>query len=235
MLLELEQENLIIMGEVLIRRKYPSIIEFASQIQDDRVKDCIFKKLAGKTLDEIGKIYNLTRERTRQIIVHALRTRPRLYEDKYLSIFEKYCIFADDFVLAFEESETTYNYLELVGQTKVQQKLPLKDLLEDDTISLEVKRRVEKAIYKNYIVINGVRLKVDRSELTQYYIKNKCKLPTKIDDVVEQYHMFLRSLNLQDEGLFWSDNRSFENKMNRSDYILWSRGKCIRYYRIKTI
>lgn len=95
-LLELEFDDQISCGEALIVRVYPSVMEYVSGIEDDRAKEFLLGRLEGKTLEEIGEKYGITRERVRQIIskhqrrIHELGLRFR--EDKYADIFGRYLI-----------------------------------------------------------------------------------------------------------------------------------------------
>ena len=56
--LELEADSMIEMGEVMIHRLYPSVIQYAAGLQNDRERQVLQARLNGKTLQEIGEQYN---------------------------------------------------------------------------------------------------------------------------------------------------------------------------------
>ena len=83
LLLELEREGGVSMGEVMVQRQYPSIQDFLRELPEGRNTDVLKARFTGRTLEEVGSEYDLTRERVRQITEKLLRKRPRLREDRY--------------------------------------------------------------------------------------------------------------------------------------------------------
>lgn len=118
-LIELESVSAIEIGEVMIYYQYPSIVQYVVQLSDDdRAKQVLQARLDGKTLQEIGDQYGITRERVRQIAKKGLKKKPYLREDKYIYIYDHYNFTLEDFSLAFDEPTETYYYLEMICQTK---------------------------------------------------------------------------------------------------------------------
>ena len=116
-LLELEAVSAITIGDVLIHRQYPSVTEFAAQLKSEREREVIMGRLEGKTLNELGLHYGVSREQIRQNMQRGLRNRPRLREDQYRYIYEHYDFSLDDFMLSFDEPKSTYYYLEIISRT----------------------------------------------------------------------------------------------------------------------
>lgn len=85
LLIELETVSAIEMGEVMIKRQYSSIVDFIAHIENDRIREIIRGKIEGKTLQEIGEQYNVTRERARQLLQKGLRKKPCLREDIWIT------------------------------------------------------------------------------------------------------------------------------------------------------
>ena len=69
---------------------YPSFKNFIESLEETKIKKILQRKINGETLEKIGKDYGVTRERIRQLIAKALKNCPKVNEDKYLYLFEKY-------------------------------------------------------------------------------------------------------------------------------------------------
>ncbi len=97
---------------------HPSILEQLNEILTDKQYSIFKERLEGKTLEEIGKLHNVTRERIRQIeqkAISKIRLQNKIFKEDFLSeIFETYSFTKDEFLLAFGEVEITYNYLNLM-------------------------------------------------------------------------------------------------------------------------
>ncbi len=231
-LIELESVPAIEIGEVMIYYQYPSIVQYVTQLSDDdRAKQVLQDRLNGKTLQEIGDQYGITRERVRQIAKKGLKKKPYLREDKYIYIYDHYNFTLEDFSLAFDEPRETYYYLEMICQTKRSKKKPLEEILTDTAITPEYRKKAEKAIYKQYISTEGVHVKMDRPDLVKHYIKTNCKTLTKFDDFVLEYNLWLDTIGLGDNYSL-VEARTYENILNRSDYVLWNQWRSFRYFNI---
>ena len=232
LLLELESAMAIEVGEVMIRRQYPSIVQYVMQLKNEREREVLEGRLAGKTLQEIGDQYGITRERVRQLSQKGLKKKPYLREDKYAYIYNNYDFSEEDIFLAFDEPKETYNYLEMISTNSRNKRKPIEELLTDTAISPEMRRKAERAIYKKYITIDGVRVKKTRPDLVKHFVKTLCKSLTKYDDFFEMYHAQIDALGLADEPSLLIDSRTYENILQASDYVLWNHGRKFRYYNI---
>ena len=231
-LLELEAISAVEMGEVMIYRQYPSVVEFAVHIEDDRIREVIQGRIEGKTLQEIGEQYGVTRERVRQLMQKGLRKKPYLREDKYAYLYDHYDFSLEDFVLAYDEPHETYYYLEMISQITRAKRKPLEEILTDTAIAPELRKKAERAIYKQYVSTDGVRVKMTRPHLIKHYIKTNCKSLTKFDDFVSEYNLWLDSLGLGDDPSLMIEARTYENILNQCDYVLWNQWRSFRYYNI---
>lgn len=231
-LLELEAISAAEIGEVMIHRQYPSVVQFVMQLQNDREKEVLQARLAGKTLQEIGDRYGITRERVRQLSLKGLSKKPQLREDKYAYIYNNYDFSEEDLFLAFDEPQETYNYLEMIStQTRAKRK-SIEELLTDSSIPPELRRKAEKAIYKQYVTIDGVRVKKQRPDLVKHFVKVFCKSLTKYDDFVEMYNAQIDALGLSDDPSILLESRTYENILHACDYVLWNQWRSFRYYNI---
>lgn len=231
-LIELETVSAIEMGEVMIKRQYPSIVDFIAHIEDDRIREILQSRIEGKTLQEIGEQYNVTRERARQLMQKGLRKKPCLREDKYTYLYDHYDFSFEDFTLAYNEPSETYYYLEMVSQVNRAKRKPLEDLLTDTTITPELRKKAERAIYKQYISTDGTRVKISRSNLVKHYIKVNCKHLIRFEDFVSGYHSWLDSMGLGNNPSLLLEARTYQNILNQCDYVLWNQWSSFRYYNI---
>lgn len=245
-LIDLENEGKIISDDDILHYIYPSFFKsFSISVseKDQKAIEYLKMRLEGKTLAEIGEMKGMTRERIRQVTANYLK-KMQLYqengqlpsyfaEDRYRYIFEHYRITREEFLFAFDnESPMTYNYLTLVSETKAESKCDLYQALQDESISVEMRRLLERAVYKDYVYLDGVRIKKERALLVQHYIRNNCIEVTAFDDFVSEYHQWLERNELLDERIMINDGASFENRLQVSEYVLWNQGRKFRYYPI---
>ena len=237
MLLTMEQQNELYLNknDVYIRI-YPSIIDYIKTINDEKKRQILLGKFDGKTLQEIGDRYGITRERVRQICNKELRLIHKkgqfFREDKYRYFFSNYSISKDDFILAFNEPSSTYEYLKAITTENSFIK-PLEDVLEDENISTSMKKQLERVIYKDYITINGQRINNNRPSLVYYYVKTYCKKITKYEDFEQGYKNFLNNLGLLSYNLELHGH-TYENSLSDCMYVLWSQWRRFRYYDISS-
>ncbi len=233
LLLELEQEKNITIGEAMLQRQYPSFMEYIEKIEDKRLQKLLRERITGKTLNEVGSVLDgITRERVRQLEQNALRRKPITKEDKYIYLYDNYDFSFEDFSLAYREPPETYHYLEMRCKVKRCNRKPIEEILTDTNISPLLRKQAEHAVYKQYITLNGVRIKKTSADLSKYYIKTYCKELTKFDDFVEQYHQFIYSLDLDNPSELSIESRYYNNRLNSANYVLWSQWSSFRYYNI---
>ncbi len=229
-LIELESSRAVMVGETMICREYPSVVDYVAEIPKERTREIMTQLLQGRTMQEVGDRFGIERERVRQIKNKVLLNRPYLREDQYFELYDQYDFSLEDFKLAFEEPSETYCYLEMVSKTNRSKRKTLSELITDTSISPELRKRAERAIYKQYISIDGVRIKKSRPELVKYFVKTYCKNHTRFLDFKNQYHIWLDTLNITDCLNYRIESRAYENRLNQCNYVLWNQGRCFRYY-----
>lgn len=232
LLLELESVSAVDIGDDMIHRQHPSIIQFVRQIKDERTREVLQSRLEGQTLQEIGDRYGMTREGIRQIMKKGLRKKPYLREDKYTYIFDHYDFSVEDFVLAFNEPSECYYYLEIISNSARVKRKPIEQMLTDSLVSPELRKKAEKAIYRRYIATDGVHVKITRQTLVRHFVKTHCKVLMKYDDFVQQYNLWLDGLGLPDVSSLTIESRTYENILNQCNYVLWNQWRSFRYYNI---
>lgn len=244
-LVNLENEGKIISDEDILYCVYPSFGQILSTFDSEKDQKAVVymkMRLEGKTLAEIGDQFGMSRERIRQVTTKFMKRiqdcqqkgqLPCYFaEDRYRYVYEQYVIACDDFVIAFNELPTTYNYLTIIGENSNETKIPLSSALEDENISVEMRRQLEWIVYKDYVYIDGTRIKKDRQDLALHYIKTRCRDITTVDDFMNGYHEWLAQNNLTDEELIVIEG-TYINKVSQLDCVLWNQGKRFRYYQIQ--
>lgn len=82
---------------------------------DFKNKDYLILRLKGKTLQEIGDVFGVTRERVRQKLQKIARDIPRINEiERYREFFTNYRISKDLFINVFCSNEYVYELLSLL-------------------------------------------------------------------------------------------------------------------------
>ena len=240
-LCELENDQSISIIDDEIHRLYPSVIDCIDTLENEKGQAILLMRLEGKTLNEIGNTYDLSRERARQIIIaqlKAIKKKQRyralpshFVEDQYAYVFEEYNFSLDDFIKAFDEKPSTYHYLTLVGNKSQQEKKLLEQALSDENIPAALRKRIEPVAYEDYLLVDGTRIKKDRPILVQHYIKTHCRALTDYDAFVDDYGNWLAEVGLQDSN-YEIERRTYENRLQGADYVLWNHRRRFRYYPI---
>lgn len=228
----LSERGVLRFDDGVYKRFYPSVSDFVASVTDERARSFLEQRLAGKTLEEVGTANDMTRERVRQICNKALSMRPRLYEDKYRAIYEHYEWSREDFRLAFGEPDATFLYLQMAYRHGTS---PIAQVLTDEEIPAKLRRRAERAVYKNDVFIDGVRLHRDRQTLVRHAVRRYCTEQTRFETFLGQYQEMLDALELGDDPKLVISARTYENHFLNCDYALWVYPKTLRAYPIDEV
>lgn len=210
-------------------RKYPSVLEYAASFSKEQHREVLRERLAGKTLDEIGKRCGLTRERVRQIVAKYLRKAPKLSEDRYAAVYQKYDIGLQDFLLGFKASAITYNYLSSKYKRGDRH---ISELATDFEVPEEFRKAAERVIYRDYVVLNGERVLCHRSELSEYVLRTFGGDGVTFEEFAQLYQILLEDIDQQDNLKLTVMESGYANKLAASNHVLWKYGKKLRYYNI---
>lgn len=235
-LLSLENDDLVECSEVIIKRKYPSVLNCIETLFDEKRIAVLRGRFSGKTLDEVGQELSLTRERVRQLQNKCLaefnKKQLRFREDRYLSLYKEYDFSLDEFCITFDEAPSTYYYLDSVCNVPQAQKKTLQEFISNPAIPTHLRKQCERVLYRDYVMLNGVRVKRDRPSLCHYFVRSYCTEITEFDDFLIRYHEWLAELGLQDNSNLVIEAKTYENKLNGANYVLWNQWRRFRYYNI---
>lgn len=130
---KIDKENLGFDGTVLIERildgkickqrdnniylDKSNVVQYLQKHESDfepRKYESFVRRLNGESLQEIGDVFDLSRERVRQILVKMAKKMPRLYEDYYRFPYEYFKFSKGEFCNAFPECGAIgYEYLSI--------------------------------------------------------------------------------------------------------------------------
>lgn len=229
----MEQGKIICLEKGKICLYLPSFSEILDKIPKQRTKEIVRSRFSGKTLEDVAKEFDLTRERVRQIVSKVISGFPDVKENKYIYLYENYHINEDEFCEAFSEPVETYMYLKTICGVKNGDKKELdEEILFDENIPSQMKKMLEPVIYKDYVRIGATAIRKNRPELVKYVVKKYCKEQTRFDKFREIYMNFLKENGIDNETALWIEDRAYINQLSECNYVLWNQGKSFRYYDI---
>ena len=206
------------------------------------------------TLEEIGQELGLTRERIRQIEKRALKRFSKEFQKQFQKYYEvlsqqlqnkqTYLYLQETDKLIKYESlintiwdlyENITFYIDFSVGLIIKKGLSLEKILEDENLPADIKQKIEKFIYRSYVTIDNKRIKDNKVEILNYYLKVYCRKPKKFSDIQNLYMDMLIANGLQDRTDLLYDDSTLYNKLTHLNYILLSPGKVLRYYEPENI
>jgi hypothetical protein len=109
---------------------------------------------------------------------------------------------------------------------------PIEQFLEDENYPVDIRNIAERAVYKNFITINGTRVLKRRPDLANYVLHAHFQDEAKYDAFVETYNNTLRELGLATDSQFTLHDRSYQNRLADANNVLWKYPSRFRYYDI---
>lgn len=215
---------------------YLSCIEGSKSVLSEKEHIVLVQRIEGKTLEEIGCEFNVTRSRIQQIenkVILKMNNNNLIFqEDVFFDIFNQYQIFQDDFVLAFKD-EKIYNYLDIrYNKIKITDKKPLIEILNDEEIPEYFKKSLKKAIYKNYVKLGSRYILLNKSEIMKYVLQVYSDDIMTYDEFFQLYLIVIEDLGKSDDSKLNKLDRGIE-RLADSEIALKNFNKQFRYYNIE--
>ena len=225
-------------------RKYPSIagvIESTKKLSD-RDKDVISRRFNGETLDSIGRDYNTTRERVRQVEAKCRRTINMLMagsDSKVPYDEEYYRHFCETYDIPAEFWESYSGVPERVRQILLflykKGSAPLEEAISDPELDVPMKIRVSDYLNRNRIWLDGKMVDRNRRAVESFIIRTYCRESTSFDDFVEIYNNTLAANHVEFDPELYITEEVRQSRLNHiadTRFCLWKQGKTLRYYDI---
>lgn len=233
-LVQLTEQGELCMVPQGYRKRHTNVLEYIKNTSniDDRSKDVVLRRAAGETLEQIGMTYGMTRERARQleqkVFLNLSRKKILFEEDRYQYLFSTYEIEKESLE---ELTDITWYYL---NARYAPGKLPAEKALEDQSLSVALRRSLDQWIHRNTILVNGTYIPKQRSDIEDHILENYCKDEVHVDDFFSLYEEFLQQYTLTDEALQLNESikRTRANRLSEAQNVLWKPYQRLRWYDI---
>ncbi|MGF2097738.1 DNA-directed RNA polymerase subunit alpha C-terminal domain-containing protein [Mammaliicoccus lentus] len=223
---ELIEMDLIALNEFdKVFAKKSSILSHIEENYKDNTYKMFKLRLQGKTLEEIGNIAGVTRERVRQVVKKVIdNTNKTFKEDENAYWFNTYDLDNKRYKMLFNDD--LYNYL---SSRYKKGDRHWTEIIYDDKATLQLKKLIRNEQLKGKIEIDGEIISKTKASIIDYVIKEFGKSPMHLDDLFELVAIFLEEQGLDKNG-FKIEYRYLENTLADTSNAV-SRGKKIyRYY-----
>ena len=225
-------------------RVYPHIMEYVETagILKDREKEIFKLRAEGKTLEETGAQFGITRERVRQLAGKATKkirnsvratAKAAVFDEDYYEYFYATYEVPEEFWADYSGiSKETKGYLSAVYKAG---KKDIAEAIEDDGLSVGLRLRIQEYLDRDCIVLDGVKIPGKRKDIQDYIVSVYCRDDTEYEEFVKLYNKILEDNNIPfDEKLYISDSakRSRMARVEESRICLWKYGGRFRYYDI---
>lgn len=230
---DLIHDNRVVIVEGLYKIYRKPFQKYVEEIKNERARGIVQERAKGKTLEEVGQLYGITRERVRQIEAKALKKARDLAEDRYHYLYTAYNLSKKDFVSVAKLTEEAYYYL---SQKYERGNAKFAGVVEDPNIPLEIKRHVEKSLKINLVNLGGEYVKCTRESVIAYIIKTYFHETGTMQSFIKKYNEFISQYPeaTQEKLSLGAENGLVNRLANRMD-LLWKVNQQIRYYDINAL
>lgn len=209
----------------------------------ERTLNFIKQKLDGKTLEEIGNSFNLTKERTRQVIsdgIDKLKVHYQIEtgcsyfdEDYYQYLYQNYYVNKES-CQWLGISFRTLQYLSMTNKKMGER--PLNEAETDSKIDAGLRLKIRNFNNRDKIYVDGVWINKNRADLERIVLRKNCRDAMSMAEFAAVYNTFLQKHGIEkDSGLYLIDEGTIRTRINRfadSRIVLYSFHQTIRYYDI---
>ena len=239
---KIDKENLEFDGDVLIERFLDSKIckqrdnniyldklNIAQYLRshesdyDPRKYDFFVRRLSGESLQEIGDIFDLSRERVRQVLGKMAQKLPNLYEDYYRFPYEYFKFSKGEFCNAFPECGSIgYEYLSIRYKRG-------KKLIDEK--SVEKYTGIFKERMSEYLkeeVLRQDKRHVTRTEMVYRVLMSNSDRAMTMDEFQKEYNDYLSRRNYPQDRLK-INIRTVSNHLRNSPHVVFDKDNRIRY------
>ena len=223
--------------------KFRDYFESCSML-DERRRDFIRMKLDGMTLEAIGREFDLTRERVRQVIErgieivrnhYLMQTGKKVFDEEYYRyLYETYSFDKQDGEKWLGIPAYVWNFLNLIDAK--QGKKDLEEALNDPkSLGLGMRLKIKNYCNRDKLFVDGVWVEKRRSALEQVAARRICADSISFSEFCIQYNALLEQEGIPYDPSLYIDE---ENRRARAArlmdrrFILWTQNEMMRYYDI---
>ena len=239
-LFEMKSKNLIEETEEGYQKYLPNLIDWIRiGLKNDRERDIFRKRISDVTLDKIGRDYNVTRERIRQIEAKAKKKSKnvRFKEERYIYWFENYNFTKEQFCTVFNILPASYDSVEYLSGLSEKEKMDRKsvvDALEDERLTMAMSKRFRRALSDKYFLFEDEYVVIKENSVLEALLRKKhSDNSIRVSNLIKEYNSvvseFNLDLNLIEEGSDSEDHR-IENKLMHFRNAIKREKRQFRYY-----
>ena len=188
-----------------------------------RQYEIFIRRLNGESLQQIGDVFELTRERIRQMLRKIARNMPCFYEDYYKFPYECFNFLEEEFCNIFSECGIIdYKYLSMRYKKG-------KKILTEHSLSSYAgifKEQLEKYLKKE--VINQDKQHVTKRQMICRVLKSNIDCAMSLDEFTKKYDEYIEYGNYPKERLKLNI-RSISNYLRESSHIVFNKANKFRY------
>lgn len=190
---------------------------------DDRTDQILQFRVEGCSLQDIGELYDLTRERVRQIAIKRANKFPPLFEDYFSDVYSFFHISKNSFIDAFPEvSEEGYEYL----STRYQKGKT--DLSEKTIQSYYGKWKSRLIRHLEEEIERRDKQTISRTEMIMRVLISNKDTPLSIEEFEDTYYEYLKRKGFSTERLT-INMRSVGNHLRNAKGVVFNRENKVRY------
>ncbi|MBQ7523729.1 MAG: hypothetical protein IJT07_04350 [Oscillospiraceae bacterium] len=226
-------------------RAYPRFADVLAKCKKVNERNCelIVRRLNGETLDAVGKDYDLTRERVRQITNKSLsKARETLAEqlgctlfaeDAYRYFYTTYEFDKKDAVQWLGIPAQAIGYMELIAGKCGE--APLEDAQQDQALDVDLRCRIRDYLNRGKLCLDGQWIPLKRTALEKYVVEHFCIEEKTFDEFAQIYNAFLREQGVPYSEKLYLEEETFrarKARLSEARFLLWKYGETLRAYNI---
>lgn len=190
---------------------------------DDRATQILQFRVEGESLQDIGDLFDLTRERVRQITVKAVHKFPLLFEDYFRDPYQHFHILKSEFCRAFPDiSEEGYEYLSIRYQRG-------KIALTNESLSEYTGMwKAQLGEFLRQKEVRDDKKSVSRTEMVMRVLISNADKPLSIDEFVEEYYKHIERRGYPVERLR-INLRTIGNHLRNAKSVVFDRDNKMRF------
>lgn len=204
----------------------PSIARYLEKHKENlgsKKYEAFVRRLNGESLQKIGDVIDLTRERVRQILVKMAKAMPCLYEDYYRFPYEYFKFSKNEFCNAFPEcGDTGYEYLSIRYKKGKEE---ISDKSVEKYTGVYKERMVE---YLKEEKLRQDKRHVTRTEMVYRVLMSNGDRAMTIDEFEMEYNEYLSRKNYPKDRLTLNI-RTVSNQLRNSPHIVFDKDNRMRY------